>query len=81
MGIVNNNTFKTDSKPINFGEYHYLLRINLNIKESKQNLLYQIIDLNFEDSSKNIRFYNSEYLDKPINISDCENQNINYIHS
>ena len=32
MGIVN-NTIKTDSKIINFGEYPHLLRINLKIKD------------------------------------------------
>ena len=63
------------------GECPHLLRINLNIKEPEQNLLYQSIDLKFEDSSKSIRFYNSEYLDKPSNISYCENQSITYIQS
>ena len=81
MGIVNNDTIKTDSKTINLGESPHLLRINLNIKEPEQNLLYQSIDLKFEDGSKSIRFYNSEYLDKPSNISYCENQSITYIQS
>jgi len=81
MGIVNNDTIKTDSKTINLGECPHLLRINLNIKESEQNLLYQSIDLKFNDTSKSIRFYNSEFMDKPKNISYCENQNITYLHS
>jgi len=81
MGIVNNDTIKTDSKIINLGECPHLLRINLNIKESEQNLLYQIIDLKFNDTSKSIRFYNSEFMDKSKNISYCENQNITYLRS
>jgi len=82
MGIVNNDTIKTDSKTINLGECPHLLRINLGISESKQNLLYQCIDLKFEDTTKSIRFYNSEFLDKKKeNISYCKNQNITYIHS
>jgi hypothetical protein len=81
MGIVNNDTIKTDSKTFNLGECPHLLRINLGISESEQNLLYQCIDLKFEDKTKDIRFYNSEFLDKPKNISYCKNQNITYISS
>ena len=81
MGIVNNDTIKTDSKTLDLGECPNLLRLNLGISESEQNLLYQCIDLKFEDKTKDIRFYNSEFLDKPKNISYCKNQNITYISS
>ena len=86
MGIVNNDTIKTSSETLKLGECPDLLRINLNINEPEQNLLYQSIDLKIRDDEKNIngksiRFYNSEFLDKPKNISYCKNQNITYIHS
>ena len=81
MGIVNNDTIKTDSRTINLGECPHLLRLNLGITGSEQNLLYQCIELKVEDTTKSIRFYNSEYLDKPKNISYCENQNITEIYS
>ena len=81
MGIVNNETIKADSKTINLGECPNLLRINLNITGPEQNLLYKSINSKFEDTTKSIRFYNSEYLDKPKNLSYCENQNIAYIFS
>ena len=78
MGLVHNNSIKTKSKTINLGECPNLLRFNLNITGPEQNILYKIIDFKFEDSTKSIRLYNSEYLDKPKNISYCENQNITY---
>ena len=85
MGIVNNDTIKTSSETLKLGECPNLLRINLNINEPGQNLLYQSIDLKLKteenNNTKSIRFYNSEFLDKPKNISYCKNQNITYIHS
>jgi len=82
MGIVINDTIKTNSKTFNLGECPHLLRINFGISESEQNLLYQCIELKFEDTTKSIRFYNSEFLDeKKENISYCKNQNITYISS
>jgi len=81
MGIVINDTIRTDSKTINLSECPNLLRINLNITGPEQNLLYKSIDSKFEDTTKSIRFYNSEYLDNPKNISYCENQNIAYVFS
>jgi hypothetical protein len=81
MGIVNNDSIKTDSKTINLGECPHLLRLNLDIIEPEQNLLYQCIDLKIDDTTKSVSFFNSEFLDKPKNISYCENQNITYIYS
>ena len=86
MGIVNNDTIKTSSETLKLGGCPDLLRINLNINEPEQNLLYQSIDLKIKDDEKNIngksiRFYNSELLDKPKDLSYCKNQNITYIHS
>ena len=81
MGIVNNDSIKTDLKTINLGECPHLLRANLNIIGPEQSLLYKIIDFKYDDTNNSIRFYNSEYLDKPKNISYCENENITYITS
>ena len=83
MGIVNNDTIKTNSKTFNKGECPNLLRINLGISESEQNLLYQCVEFKFKDNTyKDIKFYNSEFLDKKKeNISYCKNQNITYIQS
>jgi hypothetical protein len=81
MGIVNNDTIKTDSKTFNLGECPNLLRINLDITEPQQNLLYQCIEFKYVPTTKSIRFYNNEYLDKPKDISYCKNQNITYIQS
>ena len=81
MGIVNNDTIKKDLETINLGKCANLLRVNLDIINPEQNLLYQSIDLKFEDDSNRITFYSSEFLDKPKNISYCENQNITHIRS
>ena len=56
IGKVINDTIKTDSKIINLGECPDLLRINLNIKDFGQNLLYQNIDLKYNDITKSIDF-------------------------
>ena len=80
MGIANNNTIKTDSKTINFGECLNLLRINLKIIGPEQNFLYQNIDLKVGDNLKDIKLYNSENLDESTNLSYCKN-NITEIRS
>ena len=85
MGMVNNDSIKTNLETLNLGECPNILRINLNINEPGQNLLYKSIDFKIKDdeksNDKSIRFYNSEFLDKPKNISYCENESITYIYS
>ena len=77
-----NDKDKPISSTFDFGKCPEILRLNLNISKAGTNeLLYRVIDFRKkgEADEKSYRFYRNEESDKPLNISDCENQTIKYV--